>query len=64
MEELKVYLADKNLCENAVNVMEFNQLVCLAKNVDFIKYVFRYKVVRIYCKHFWDLPAPFLSLCV
>ena len=64
MEELKVYLADKNLCGDAENLMEFNQLVCLAENVDFIKYVFRYKVVRIYCKDFYDLPVPFLTICI
>ena len=68
MRKLQVYLNDIRLCQQPSNekteIIEFAQLVYLAKSKSFLKKMFRYQNVILWCNDFNDLPTPFLSLCI
>lgn len=64
MKILSLYLSDISLCNSKGEKIEYTEFVHIAKSKRIFRYLFRYQCVKIYCREYNNLPAPFLTLCV
>lgn len=66
MRNIQIYLTDKKLCRQEIDgaTIEYNELITRVKNGQIFHDILRYDSLELLCNNFFDLPMPFLSLCI